>query len=285
MRWDPSHKSDDHEDRRGEQAPSRGSGGGLGGVSLLFNLFARFGWKGLLVGGLILAVVNSADLCRAGGGGSTRAPRPSPSATGAPQPAKQRPAEENTLVTFVAFVFDDAQAQWKTLLPGYRNAKLVTFTGATNTGCGYGEAAVGPFYCPMDQKVYIDVGFYRLLRDKLGAPGDFAQAYVIAHEVGHHVQKLTNVLRQEGAHGSVATELQADCFAGVWAHSAEQRGLLEPGDYEEAMRAAASVGDDEIQRKTTGHVRPETFTHGSAADRQNAFKRGFNGTAADCGLR
>jgi len=286
MRWDPSHKSDDHEDRRGEQAPSRGSGGGLGGVSLLFNLFARFGWKGLLVGGLILAVVNSADLCSGGGGGSSSSTRSSPSATGASQPGKQRPAEENTLVTFVAFVFDDAQAQWKTLLPGYRNAKLVTFTGATNTGCGYGEAAVGPFYCPMDQKVYIDVGFYRLLRDKLGAPGDFAQAYVIAHEVGHHIQWIlgtsdeVNRLRQRldkvaFNRVSVRMELQADFYAGVWAHYAEKKGLLEMGDLEEAMNAASKIGDDHLQKQAQGRVVPDAFTHGTSAQRMAWFRYGY----------
>lgn len=278
MKWDPSHESGDLEDRRGESAPSRG---GVGGLGLLFSLFARFGWPGLAVGGVILAVSYGANTC---GGDNDAPPSRGPTQTTSSSSSQQRrPAEEDKLVKFVAFVFDDAQNFWRQTAQGYSSAKLVAFTGATRTGCGYGDAAVGPFYCPLDQKVYIDVGFYRVLKDKLGAPGDFAQAYVIAHEVGHHVQRLTGVLREDKG-SSVQIELQADCLAGAWAQSAEKRELLEVGDLDEAMRAAASVGDDEIQRKQTGRVRPETFTHGSAADRQNAFQRGLRGGAAACGL-
>lgn len=277
MKWDPSHESGDLEDRRGESAPSRG---GVGGLGLLFSLFARFGWPGLAVGGVILAVSYGANTC----GGSDDGPSTrGPTQTSSSSSQQRRPAEEDKLVKFVAYVFDDAQTFWRQTAQGYSPAKLVAFTGATRTGCGYGDAAVGPFYCPLDQKVYIDVGFYRVLKDKLGAPGDFAQAYVIAHEVGHHVQRLTGVLREDKG-SSVQIELQADCLAGAWAQSAEKRDLLEVGDLDEAMRAAASVGDDEIQRKQTGRVRPETFTHGSAADRQNAFQRGYRGGAAACGL-
>jgi predicted metalloprotease len=258
MRWDESHQSPNVEDRRG-QAPAR-RGGGAG---LLFWLFTRFGWPGLLIGGVALAVMYY-------GQGSPKQAQDAP-----------RPAEENRLLRFVGFVFDDAQSHWQANARGYRPARLVAFTGATETGCGYGSAAVGPFYCPLDEKVYIDLSFYRALRERMGAPGDFAQAYVIAHEVGHHLQKLSGRLETRGR-SSVATELQADCFAGAWARSAQKRALLEVGDIDEAMGAAAAVGDDTLQRQRSGQVRPETFTHGSAAQRQAAFTRGLEGGASAC---
>jgi hypothetical protein len=205
------------------------------------------------------------------------------------QQARTGPPEQAEMVQFVSFVLDDSQKTWTGLFAqkgdAYRNAKLVLFTGATQTGCGYGQAASGPFYCPADQRVYIDLSFYRELATRFGAQGDFAQAYVIAHEIGHHIQTLRGTServhkaprsQQEGAGGlSVRLELQADCFAGVWAHSSNQRGLLETGDIDEALGAASAIGDDRIQRQSGGTVHPETWTHGSAAQRSRWFHRGF----------
>jgi uncharacterized protein len=186
---------------------------------------------------------------------------------------------------FVGFVLDDVQGTWTRELPGYQGAELVLFRDSTRTACGYGDAATGPFYCPADRRVYIDLSFYAALERRLGAAGDFAQAYVIAHEIGHHVQNLDGTSgqvqravssRQRGAGGlSVRLELQADCYAGVWAHDAQQRGLLEVGDIEEAMTAAAAIGDDRLQQMGRGTVSPERFTHGTSAQRVHWFRRGY----------
>jgi predicted metalloprotease len=195
---------------------------------------------------------------------------------------------ETPEVHFVSFVLDDVQTSWEgqfaKLGTPYRHAKLVLFTDTTQTGCGFGEAATGPFYCPEDERVYIDLGFFQELRDKLGARGQFAQAYVIAHEIGHHVQKLLGISqrvdgmrRTQGATGaSVRLELQADCFAGIWAHSTQQRDLLETGDIESAIGAAAAVGDDRLQRQATGTVTPDSWTHGSSEERMRWFRRGYD---------
>jgi predicted metalloprotease len=197
--------------------------------------------------------------------------------------------DEEKLADFVTFVFNDTQTQWSKLLGArgerYEKAKLVLFRDETTSACGAAESAIGPFYCPADAKVYVDLGFYQELKTKLGAPGDFAQAYVIAHEVGHHVQSLLGIeaeMRKKQDRSpsrkndlSVRLELQADCFAGVWAHSTEQRNLLERGDVEEGLGAAASVGDDRLQRMATGHVAPEKWTHGSSAMRVKWFKAGM----------
>jgi predicted metalloprotease len=196
---------------------------------------------------------------------------------------------------FVGAVFTDAQQQWSTVFgAGYTPARLVLFSSAVNTGCGAGSAQVGPFYCPADHTVYLDLSFFDLMAQRYGVRGDFAQAYVIAHELGHHVQNLTGVssrvaaLRQrlpEAAANqlSVLTELQADCYAGVWAYSTYRRGLLEPGDITEALTAAAAVGDDFLQRSATGSVQPEQWTHGSSAQRQQWFSTGYRtGKPAAC---
>jgi predicted metalloprotease len=193
--------------------------------------------------------------------------------------------EEEELVEFVSFVLDDAQSIWQRHVRGYPPAKLVLFRDAVESACGFAQAAMGPFYCPSDQKVYIDLGFYEELRQRFGAPGDFAQAYVLAHEIGHHVQKVTGteeqVRRAQGSHPrdanalSVRMELQADCYAGVWAHSTARRDLLEAGDLEEGLAAAAAVGDDRIQRMSTGRVAPEKFTHGSSEQRMHWFRVGY----------
>jgi predicted metalloprotease len=192
-------------------------------------------------------------------------------------------------VEFVSFVLDDVQNTWATLLPKYgakfHPAKLVLFRNSTDSGCGPAQSAMGPFYCPVDERVYLDLGFFDELRQRFGAAGDFAQAYVIAHELGHHVQHLMGTdarMRQieqrdpaESNQLSVRLELQADCYAGVWGHSTDQRRLLEAGDVDEALNAASAVGDDRIQQRTTGRVNVDSFTHGSAAQRSASFKRGF----------
>jgi predicted metalloprotease len=192
-------------------------------------------------------------------------------------PAITTPAEDS-LATFVEFVVGDAQDVWAELLGAdYRRARLVLFRGAVQSGCGNAQAAMGPFYCSADERVYIDLGFYHELHTRFGAPGDFAQAYVIAHEVGHHVQHLLGTLAESGRsnRASVAVELQADCFAGIWGNSTAARGMLEPGDMEEGLQAAAAVGDDRIQRQQTGDVRPESFTHGTSAERSRWFRIGL----------
>jgi predicted metalloprotease len=198
----------------------------------------------------------------------------------------------------VSFVLDDTQNTWTQILPQqsgkpYHHARLVLFRDYTQSGCGSAESATGPFYCPGDEKVYIDLGFYDELRRRFGAPGEFAQAYVLAHEIGHHVQKLLGIerrvrqLQEDNPRGqnsaSVHLELQADCFAGVWAHSTQQRGLLEKGDVESALGAAAAVGDDRLQRMATGHVSPDSFTHGTSEQRMSWFRKGLDaGTVAAC---
>jgi predicted metalloprotease len=194
--------------------------------------------------------------------------------------------EEERLVEFVSFVLDDNQKTWSELLPGqYRNATLVLFRDAVESACGFAQSATGPFYCPGDQKVYIDLGFYDELRSGFGAPGEFAQAYVLAHEIGRHVQNLLGIERQvrqlqqsrpgQSNDLSVRMELQADCLAGVWGSSTARRDLLESGDVESGLNAAAAIGDDRIQRMSTGRVHPESFTHGSSEQRVEWFTRGL----------
>ncbi|HEX8109756.1 MAG TPA: neutral zinc metallopeptidase, partial [Kofleriaceae bacterium] len=191
---------------------------------------------------------------------------------------------DSDLTHFVGFVLDDVNRTWADQLPGYQDTRLVLFRNAIRSACGTATTAVGPFYCPLDHKVYIDLAFYDELRRRFGAPGDFAQAYVIAHEVGHHVQNLHGLLGR-GEVSSVPIELQADCLAGAWARSADTRGLVEVGDVDEALNAASQIGDDTIQRKATGHVQPETFTHGTAAQRSSSFRRGYQGGPAACEIR
>ncbi len=271
MRWSDRGQSSNVEDQRGSGGGGRFSGGG-----------ARLGLGGMLVL-LVLSLIFKRDffsLVGAGGGGG--------SGQVAPGPVQTSPEEEK-LAHFVGFVLDTTQAFWAQELPTlgaqYEPAHLVLFRDGIQSACGVAETSSGPFYCPGDQKVYIDLGFYDELTRKFGAPGDFAQAYVIAHELGHHVQNLLGLEQQmrrlqqrspERANDlSVRFELQADCFAGVWGHGAEQEGILEAGDVEEGLRAAASVGDDRIQKMTQGYVNPDGFTHGTAAQRQRWFNAGF----------
>lgn len=264
MRWTPRGRSRNLEDRRGRSALRRTAPFGIGGVLLLLVLT-------LLTGQDFLSLIGT------GGGGVAVDPGPS-------EPYAESP-EEARLADFVSFVLDDAQDTWAQLLPGYQPANLVLFTDAVESACGFAQSATGPFYCPGDQRVYIDLGFYRELQDRFGAPGDFAQAYVLAHEIGHHVQALTGIegqVRQAQRRNpsqanalSVAMELQADCYAGVWGHAAASRGLLETDDVDEGLNAAAAIGDDRLQRMGGGRVSPENFTHGSSAQRVEWFRRGL----------
>jgi hypothetical protein len=207
------------------------------------------------------------------------------------------PDAESELLDFLSFVVGDLQKFWTADFEQagrtYERTQLVVFRQTVDTGCGRASSQTGPFYCPLDRKVYLDLGFFRDLAVRFDAPGDFAQAYVVAHEVGHHIQTLTGVAEQVDAASrenpdvrnalSVRMELQADCLAGVWAHSTYERGLLEQGDLEEGLNAAASVGDDRIQAETTGRISPESFTHGTAEQRASWFKRGFDdGDASAC---
>jgi predicted metalloprotease len=284
MKWDDNGPSQDVEDRRGE------SGGGGGGFRLGGG---RLGLGGFLVL-LVLSIVFKTDLTGALGGGGGMPSQTAPAA-GPPVSPAQTTAEEEQLVRFMSFVLDDAQDNWTRLFAAagteYPRARLVLFRNQVNTGCGGATSASGPFYCPADQKVYIDLNFYDELRKRFGAPGDFAQAYVLAHEIGHHVQNVLGTERKmrrlqqqnPGAKNelSVRLELQADCYAGIWGRHAKEAGRLEDGDIEEALRAASAVGDDRISEMTGSSIRPESFTHGSAAQRQTWFRRGFDTGRAD----
>ena len=282
MKWSDSGESQDIEDRRDET----GGGGGF-----------QFGGLHIGVGGaiilLILSFVFKTNLFTLLSGGGAAS---GPAAVRQPDPG--RDASERPLVAFVSFALDDTQKTWTQLLPDqtgkpYRHAKLVLFRDSTQSGCGGARSATGPFYCPEDERVYIDLGFFDELNRRFGAPGQFAQAYVVAHELGHHVQKLLGIEGQvhqmqennsrEANPLSVKLELQADCFAGIWAHSTQQRGLLEKGDVESALGAASAVGDDRLQKRSTGHVSPESFTHGTSQQRMHWFTAGLNnGTVAAC---
>jgi hypothetical protein len=214
-----------------------------------------------------------------------------PGQVGQPMPGGAAPPGQEQLTHFVKVVLRDTEVVWDDLFrqqrKTYRYPKLVLFTGAVDSACGFTSAAVGPFYCPEDERVYLDLGFFRELKDRFGASGDFAQAYVIAHEVGHHVQKVLGIAdqvaaarsrggRREANQLSVRLELQADFFAGVWAHHAQERfKSLDPGDIEEALRCANAIGDDNLQKQARGVVVPDSFTHGSSAQRVKWFRRGF----------
>ena len=277
MKWTPGGRSSDLEDRRGSSGRGFGGGGmriGLGGAAVL----------------LVLSLIFKQDFFALLGGGGAGG---EPTAAG---PVTSTPEEEKK-VEFVSFVLDDAQSTWARLFQErgktYEHAKLVLFRDAIESACGFAEAATGPFYCPGDGRVYIDLGFYDELQQRFGAPGDFAQAYVLAHELGHHVQRLlgteSRVREQQQSRPdlanqlSVRLELQADCYAGVWGHETARRDLLESGDVEEGLGAAAAVGDDRIQRMQGKGVHPEGFTHGSSEQRTSWFRRGFeSGRPEDC---
>lgn len=274
MRWDGNRESENIEDRRGQGGGSPIFGGRSIGIGTIVVA---------LIGGWVLGINPLTLLGMLSGGGS-------PVAVQQPAPAGRAPVDD-TMARFVSTVLADTEDVWGDLFRknggNYQQPRLVLFRGATQTACGTGQAAMGPFYCPADQKVYIDLGFYQTLKNQLGAPGDFAQAYVIAHEVGHHVQHLLGITdkvdsmrgrvsKAEQNQLSVRLELQADCLAGVWAHHAQDaRQILEQGDVEEAMNAAAKIGDDALQRAAGGAVVPDSFTHGTSAQRQRWFQSGL----------
>ncbi len=278
MRWTPGGESSNIEDERGN---SGGGGGGGGGG---FQLGAPHLGIGGIVILLILSVIFKRDfLSLVGQGGGSPAPAYGAQTGGGPVQAG--PAEQKE-VQFVSFVLDDVQSTWRqTLGPQYRDTKLVLFRDQYPSACGTADQASGPFYCPGDHKVYLDLGFYEELKQRFGAPGEFAQAYVLAHEIEHHVQSWMGIEQkvrrmQESSPSeanalSARLELQADCFAGVWGHSTQQRKILEDGDVQAGLNAAAAVGDDRLQ-KASGHlVNQKSFTHGSSAQRVEWFQKGF----------
>jgi predicted metalloprotease len=298
MKWTRGTRSGDIDDRRGQPIPRaarRGIQIGAGGVGVAIFLVILQA-LGVDVSGLF------------GGGSTTRTETRTDNrttASGSGSAAKKTPAEDpdSDLVDFITFVITDIQDSFTKIIdeqgspgptPGkYRRAKLVIFTEAVDTKCGVSSSAIGPFYCPPDENAYIDLSFYRDLKARFGAPGDFAQAYVLAHEIGHHLQTVFGISqmvdRKAGRDAksrnawSVKQELQADCFAGVWAHSAKQRDLLEIGDVDEALTAAAAIGDDRLQKAAGRKVNAETWTHGSSDMRVRWFKRGYeSGRLAEC---
>jgi predicted metalloprotease len=286
MRWGEGRESSNVEDRRGE---SGGGGGGMG--------------RGIAGGGIgmvvlaLIAMYFGIDPSVVLQGGGALIPQEQ-SATQRPGPAPA-PPKDDTAARFVAVVLGDTEDTWKALFRQanreYQEPKLVLFRGAVQSACGTGQSAMGPFYCPGDQKVYIDLAFFEDMKTRFKAPGDFAQAYVIAHEVGHHVQNLLGIAAKvhqarsrmseaEFNKVSVRMELQADCFAGVWAHHAHKaRNIIEAGDVEEALAAATAIGDDRLQQQARGHITPESFTHGTSAQRVRWFRRGIeSGSLKQC---
>lgn len=286
MKWEDQERSSNVEDRRGQ-------GGGMGGGR------PRIGGRGVGIGTIAIALVAGwifginpmTVLGLLSGGGA-------PVEVSTPGPAPAPPAQDN-MAQFVSTVLRDTELAWQQIFAAngqqYQPPKLVLFRGRTPTACGTGESAMGPFYCPGDSKVYLDMEFFDTLSRRMGAPGDFAQAYVIAHEVGHHVQNLLGITgKVDAMRGrvseremnalSVRVELQADCFAGVWARMSQAGKIrYEPGDIEEGLNAAAQIGDDTLQRKSQGTVVPESFTHGSSQQRMSWFKRGLDsGSVKQC---
>lgn len=325
MRWRGRRESDNVEDRRGQRRsgfpfpfpgrngpglpfPGRGRSkvGGLGiwGILIALGLMFIFGidprvilQNGGNTGGLPkidIPQMPNIDATRQGQNQRQGFPFP-----GQSQTQNNSTSQDDDLKRFISVVLADTEDLWKRSFRrnnrNYREPKLVLFTGFVQSACGAGQSAMGPFYCPLDQKIYIDLSFYRELKNKFQAPGDFAQAYVIAHEVGHHVQTLLGIskkVQQAKARASrkdqnriqVMMELQADCLAGIWAHYTDkEKNVLDPGDIEEALRAASAIGDDRIQKRSQGYVVPDSFTHGSAAQRVRWFKRGYeSGSMRQC---
>jgi predicted metalloprotease len=274
MRWRNPRRSGNIEDRRGMRVPMKAVGGGIGGLVLLIITL-------LISGGDPGTIFNDNP--------NTGVNTPGSSYYDETTPISE---EERQLADFVSIVLADTEDTWNEIFAAenlvYREPTLVLFSGAVESACGFAQSAVGPFYCPLDEKVYIDLSFYKDLRDSFGAPGDFAQAYVIAHEIGHHVQNQIGIMEQVQAAQqqvssqddvnrlSVMLELQADCLSGVWAYNADRsRDILEQGDIEEGLNAASSIGDDRLQMQFQGQVTPDSFTHGSSVQRVNWFERGL----------
>lgn len=277
MRWSGGRRSENVEDRRGVRVSRGMMGGGIGTIILV-----------------LIALYLGVDPSMLLNQGTTRDVAMPPGSV-----SQERPAEENRMAEFVSVVLADTEDTWHELFrrsgKTYLEPKLVLFSDAVDSACGFAQSAMGPFYCPRDNKVYIDLQFYRDLQERFHAPGEFAQAYVIAHEIGHHVQNLLGIsdkvhTMQQGADKvtannlSVRLELQADCLAGIWAYHADRsRNIVESGDIEAALRAASSIGDDRIQKQSQGYVVPESFTHGSSEQRVRWFKRGIEtGNFAQC---
>jgi predicted metalloprotease len=278
MRWRGGRRSTNIEDRRGSRSSSRLLGGGLGTVVLILVAMYFGVDPGFLIDGM-------------------------QSSTGSSQSSGTRPdaddLKNDPLADMVAVVIADTEDVWRDIFSSegrnYQEPTLVLFSGSTRSACGVGQSAMGPFYCPADKKAYIDLSFYEDMRTRFKAPGDFAQAYVIAHEIGHHVQNLLGISSEvrrmqkvssmaQANQLSVRMELQADCFAGVWAARADKaRGILEAGDVDEALNAASAIGDDRLQKQSRGSVVPESFTHGTSKQRQNWFRTGLaSGNPDDC---
>ena len=263
MRWRGRESSDNVEDRRGISGGGLAVGGGVGGI-VIYLLYVLLG------------------------GDPAQAPQLLPGQKSSTGEVRSQPnPEDDTLAQFTSVVLRDTEDVWGDLLNNYRKPKLVLFSDGVESACGNASAAVGPFYCPGDEKVYIDLSFFRELKERFGAPGDFAMAYVVAHEVGHHLQNLMGTsekvhsLQQrmnetESNKLSVKLELQADFFAGVWAnHAQKMKDILDPGDIEEALKAANAIGDDRLQQESQGRVVPDAFTHGTSAQRMYWFKKGY----------
>jgi predicted metalloprotease len=276
MRWREGRRSDNVEDRRGMKVSRGFVGGGIGTI-LLVLVALYFGVDPSVILNQMPTTGSSPSVEQSAG----------------------KPSGQDELAEFVSVVLADTEDTWREIFrqggETYREPKLVLFSGAVQSACGFAQAAMGPFYCPLDGTVYIDLIFYRDLKERFHAPGDFAQAYVIAHEVGHHVQNQLGIMQKvqemrsrvdevRANDLSVWTELQADCFAGLWAHHANKaRQIIESGDIEEALNAASSIGDDRIQKQTRGHVVPDSFTHGSSEQRVRWFRRGLEtGDFAQC---
>ncbi|MEM8798700.1 MAG: neutral zinc metallopeptidase [Pseudomonadota bacterium] len=291
MRWRRARQSHNIEDRRGGPSRSRLGGRLRGSRGAKAGGFGGLGLVAIVIIGLLFGVDPGTLLQIAGGGDGSTVPQRGPI-------APSGPADDETS-RFIAAVLGDTEDTWNTLFQQqgqrYREPTLVLFSGSVRSACGFASSATGPFYCPGDQKVYLDTSFFQDLSRRFGAPGDFAQAYVIAHEVGHHIQTITGITgrirtAQRGVSKAqsnalqVGMELQADCLAGVWAHHAgRSRQLIEAGDIEEALRAAAAIGDDTLQKQARGYVVPESFTHGTSAQRQEWFSRGYEqGRARAC---
>jgi hypothetical protein len=288
MRWESGRRSDNVEDIRGRGAAFGGRGIKVGGIGMVIVFIAA-----LVLGVDPFALMSTVETVGGPPSAPTQTSRPAPGQGVPGAPVKDEQAE------FVSVVLADTEDTWGQIFAAggkhYQPPKLVMFSGMVQSACGMTSAAAGPFYCPADQKVYIDLDFFRELDRRFGAPGDFARAYVIAHEVGHHVQNLLGIAGQvhnlqartsdqQAKALSVRMELQADCLAGVWGnHANKQRQLLEPGDVEEGLRAAAAIGDDNIQRQSAGYVRPESWTHGSSEMRVRWFRRGLeSGRVEQC---
>jgi uncharacterized protein len=299
MRWTPGQQSPDIEDRRNQSGGGFGFGRpGVPGGPMFGGI--GFGGPHLGLGGVLLVLLLTVVFRSAIFDSGPRAPTQTVSPYGTASRSVESGgggAGEDREVQFVSFVLDDVQKTWERLLPQtgvpYRHAKLVLYRDYTSSACGAAQSATGPFYCPADEKVYVDLGFFDELANRLGAPGEFGQAYVLAHELGHHVQNLlgieskVNHLRQTNPSASnplsVRLELQADCLAGIWGHSTEQRDLIDESDIAAGLDAVAAVGDDRLQKMARGHVSPETSTHGSSADRSQWFRRGLeSGDISSC---